>query len=98
MSANDKDNIIYVGKKDLMAYVLAVTTQAGMNDEIKIKARGRSINKAVDVSQISINRFLKEWKITGTQIGTEERPADPEHPQERSGPQRISFIEITMSK
>ena len=92
------DNTVYVGSKDAKTYVFAVTTQANMNNQIFIKARGRSISRAVDVSQISINRFLKDWKIKEVKIGTEERPITNEHDDSGKELQKVSFIEIEIIK
>lgn len=66
------DNIIYVGKKPTMSYVLAVITQFSDGiPEVNIKARGRSISRAVDVVEVVKNRFVQgvSYKID---IGTEE--------------------------
>jgi len=40
-----EDNVIYIGNKTVMSYVLAVVTQFnnGLSDEVLIKARGRAI-------------------------------------------------------
>ncbi len=55
------DNIIYVGNKPVMNYVLAVVTQFNNGaNEVLIKARGRAISRAVDVAEIARNRFLTE--------------------------------------
>ena len=73
------ENVIYVGKKPPMSYVLAVVTQfnASGSDEVIIKARGRSISTAVDAAEISRNRFVmdaivKEIKISTESITNEE--------------------------
>jgi DNA-binding protein len=50
-------NVIYIGKKDVMAYVLSAVLQLSQSQFVVIKARGRAISKAVDVSQVLINRF-----------------------------------------
>ncbi|MCX6815228.1 MAG: DNA-binding protein Alba [Candidatus Aenigmarchaeota archaeon] len=67
------DNMVYIGKKPTMAYVLAVITQfgSGQNDVI-IRARGKSISKAVDVAEIVKNKFVKDAKVAQINIGTEE--------------------------
>ncbi|MBU1197104.1 DNA-binding protein Alba [Candidatus Micrarchaeota archaeon] len=66
-------NIVYVGKKETMAYVLAVVTQFNQgSQEVHLKARGRSINKAVDISQIVKNRFVPTLTIKNVDIATEE--------------------------
>ena len=67
------DNVIYIGKKPSMAYVLAVVTQFGSGtNEIVIKARGKAISKAVDVAEIVRNKFAQDAKVTGIEIGTEK--------------------------
>ena len=68
-----KENVIFIGQKTAMNYVMACFTviQAGMK-EIVIKARGRAISRAVDVAEILKNRFMQnQVKITGVVIGTE---------------------------
>ncbi len=66
------DNIVYVGKKPTMSYVLAVITQfSGGIPEVNVKARGRSISRAVDVVEVVRNRFVQGVKYS-IDIGTEE--------------------------
>ena len=66
------DNIIYVGKKPTMSYVLAVITQFSDGiSEVNIKARGRSISRAVDVVEVVKNRFVQGVNYD-IDIGTEE--------------------------
>lgn len=68
------DNVIYIGRKPSMSYVLAVITQfTDGRKEVHIKARGRAISRAVDVAEIVKNRFINEVKVKNIQIGTEER-------------------------
>jgi DNA-binding protein len=71
------DNVVFVGRKPTMSYVLAVITQFtdGLK-EVHVKARGRSISRAVDVSEIVKNRFLGDVKIKSIDIGTEEREVE----------------------
>ncbi|MEM5792766.1 MAG: DNA-binding protein Alba [Candidatus Aenigmatarchaeota archaeon] len=71
------DNVIYIGRKPTMSYVLAVITQFSDGvKEVNIKARGRSISKAVDVAEIVKNKFLPDIKIKNIEIGTEEREVE----------------------
>ncbi|MGB7969904.1 MAG: DNA-binding protein Alba [Methanobacterium sp.] len=68
-----EENIVYVGNKPVMNYVLAVVTQ--MNDgnpEVSIKARGRAISRAVDVAEIVRNRFITDAELGDINIRTEE--------------------------
>ncbi len=68
-----EENTVYIGNKETMAYVMAVVNQFNSgSDEVFIKARGRAISKAVDVAEITKNRFLKEANITGIETDTEE--------------------------
>ena len=66
------DNVIFVGKKPIMAYVLAVVTQLNSGkDEVHVKARGQSISKAVDVVEIVKNKFMPDVKVASIDIGTD---------------------------
>ena len=66
------ENVIYVGKKPPMSYVLAVVTQFNSGSaEVVIKARGRSISTAVDTAEIVRNRFVTDAELIGVKIGTE---------------------------
>ncbi|BBD72661.1 DNA-binding protein [Sulfodiicoccus acidiphilus] len=87
-------NVVLVGKKPVMNYVLAALTLLNQGvSEIVIKARGRSVSKAVDTVEIVRNRFLpdkvevKEIRI-GSQVVTSQ-----------DGKQsRVSTIEIAIKK
>ena len=67
------ENVIYVGKKPPMSYVLAVVTQFNTSgsDEVIIKARGRAISTAVDTAEIVRNRFVTDAELKDIKIGTE---------------------------
>lgn len=68
------ENVIFVGKKPSMAYVLGVITQfSDGNNEVHIRARGKSISRAVDVAEIVRRRFASDVKLKSIEIGTEER-------------------------
>jgi DNA-binding protein Alba len=68
------DNMIFVGKKPSMAYVLGVITQfSDGKSEVHIRARGRAISRAVDVAEIVRRRFVNGVKLKSIDIGTEER-------------------------
>ena len=67
------DNIVYVGAKSPMNYVLAVITQFQNGAEkVDIKARGKAISKAVDVAEIVRNTFTKGDLKKEITTGTEE--------------------------
>jgi DNA-binding protein Alba len=79
-----------------MSYVLAIITSfsGGSAKEITLKARGQAITTAVDVAEITRNRFMKDLKVDKIAIGTAEMP--PREGESRS--RMVSTIEITMSK
>ena len=68
-----ENDFIFVGKKPLMSYVLAVLTHVNSgHDHVFIKARGVMISKAVDISQVIKRKFSKDLKVGNLEIGTEE--------------------------
>jgi DNA-binding protein len=72
--------------------VLAVVTQFNNGaDEVLIKARGRAISRAVDVAEISRNRFLTEANVRDIAISTESLSTE-------TGETNVSAIEITVGK
>ena len=87
------DNVVFVGRKPTMSYVLAVITQFtdGLK-EVHVKARGRSISRAVDVAEIVKNRFLGDVKVKSIEIGTEEREV------EEGNKINVSTIDIHLTK
>jgi DNA-binding protein len=89
-------DVIFVGNKPPMSYVLAIITSlsSGNSKEITLKARGQAITTAVDVAEIARNRFVKDLKVTKIAIGTAEMP-----PREGENKSRmVSTMEITLSK
>ena len=50
-------NVIFVGTKPIMTYVTATLTQLSTQPTVTIKARGKRITQAVDVSQMIVKRM-----------------------------------------
>jgi len=50
-------NVIFVGTKPIMTYVTATLTQLSNQPTVTIKARGKRITQAVDVSQMIVKRM-----------------------------------------
>ncbi len=75
-----EDNTVYIGNKQVMNYVTAVMTQfnEGKTDEVDLMARGRAISRAVDVAEITRNRFLPNIEVNSIDIGTEEIETEEE--------------------
>ena len=87
-------NIVYIGKKPVMSYVLAVITcfNTANTKEVTLKARGQAITTAVDTAEITRRRFMEGMKIGKIQLGTEEMPV------EEGGTRAVSTIEITLTR
>ncbi|HNX39970.1 MAG TPA: DNA-binding protein Alba [Methanothrix sp.] len=87
-----EDDVVFVGNKPVMNYVLAVVTQfnSGAKD-VRIMARGRAISRAVDVAEVSRSRFLPDVAVKGISISTEVLNTD-------RGETNVSAIEIILGK
>ncbi len=95
-SSSREPNVIYVGRKPPMNYVLGIITSFSGSDtkEVTLKARGQAINTAVDAAEITRHRFMKNLGIGKITIGTEEMP-----PREGENKARmVSTIEITLAR
>ena len=93
---SSNSNIIYVGRKPPMNYVLAIVTAFSEAEvkEVTVKARGQAITTAVDAVEIARRKFVKEMVADKIVIGTEEMP-----PREgESNPRNVSTIEITLKR
>jgi DNA-binding protein len=88
-----EENVVYIGNKPVMNYVLAVVTQMNSgNPEVMLKARGRAISRAVDVAEIVRNRFMTDLTVGSIDICTEEMTS-------REGSNsNVSAIEIQLCK
>ena len=84
---------IYIGKKPLMAYVTSTLIQLSNIPCVTIKARGMSIGRAVDVSQI-ISRKTENagYSIGKIQIGSETLESKDGRPR------NVSTIEIEVKR
>jgi len=82
-------NIVYIGRKPTMNYVLAVMTNFNSSDmkDVTIKARGQAITTAVDVAEIVKRRYMKDLNVSDITIGTEEIQ------QQEGGTRNVSTIE-----
>ncbi len=64
------DSKVFIGRKKSMAYVMAAMIV--LNEApVRLLARGRSISRAVDVSEILINKFVKGASYGSVKISTE---------------------------
>ena len=84
---------IYIGKKPLMAYVTSTLIQLANQPSVTIKARGLSIGRAVDVSQIILKRMENAgYSIGDIKIGSETVQA------EDGRTRNVSTIEIQVNR
>ena len=93
-SGNTKpSNEIFIGKKPLMTYVTATLVQLANEPSVTIKARGKSIPRAVDVAQIIVKRMdTLGYKIDGVKIGSETVQSD------EGKTRNVSTIEVAVSR
>ena len=70
--SNESRDVVFIGKKPLMAYVTSTLIQLANIPSVTIKARGMSIGRAVDVSQI-ISRKTENagYSIGNINLGSE---------------------------
>ena len=85
----ERSNTVYIGRKPVLNYVLACMTlfKSG-HGEIVVKARGRSISRAVDVVEVLRNRFMPNAEVVKIEIGTDRIETDDR------GPSNVSTIGI----
>jgi len=86
---------VLIGKKPVMNYVLAcITLFHSGQKEVNVKARGKSITRAIDVVEVVRRKFLPDVKIKKIGIGTDQIA-----PQEQSDTlTNVSTIEITLQR
>ena len=93
MPRKREDNIVYIGKKGTMGYVLAVVTQFNNGAaDVTVKARGKLISRAVDVVEIVRHRFMLNAQVKDILISTEELTS------EDGSKNKVSSIEIKLQK
>ncbi len=86
------ENVVYVGSKPPMSYVLAVISRFSDSDDVVIKARGRAISRAVDIAEITRNRFATDTEVKEIKISTENLT------NEEGRTSNVSSIEIYLVK
>ena len=89
-----ESNVVYIGRKPPMSYVLAIITSftRSNTEEVTLKARGRAITTAVDAAEIARRRFMKDLNVGRITIGTEELQ------QEEGGTRNVSTMEIRLTR
>ena len=89
----EERNVIFIGTKPIMTYVSATLTQLSTRPTITIKARGKRITQAVDVSQMIIKRMdTVGYVISDVRISSDSLTS-------QDGKQRnVSNMEIDITK
>lgn len=89
------DHTVFIGSKPFMNYVTGVVMQFTTQNanEVVVKARGKFISRAVDVSEVAVKRFLENT------VAMKDIKIDSEEFENKEGRQvRVSTIEITLTK
>ncbi|HQN76330.1 MAG TPA: RNA-binding protein [Methanomassiliicoccales archaeon] len=84
-------NVMFIGKKPIMSYVLTAIPKLEKLGGLTIRARGMSISKAVDIALIIRDRYVKDCRIDGIDVRTEVLGGENEEKV------KVSSIEIRLS-
>ncbi len=88
-----RDNVVLIGGKPVMNYVVACLTYFNSGEkEVIVKARGKAISRAVDTIELLRRAFVKDLKLKEIKIGTEEIT------REEGKKSNVSTIELAVSK
>ena len=69
----EQANLVRIGKKPIMNYVVACVTLFNSGaEQIMVRARGQAITKAVETVLMLRDSFLKDLEIEDITIGSEE--------------------------
>ena len=69
----EQSNLVRIGKKPIMNYVVACVTLFNSGaEEVMVRARGQAITKAVETVLMLRNSFVKDLDIEDITIGSEE--------------------------
>jgi len=93
LTEKPRGNIVLVGRKPVMNYVIACLTFFNAGEkEVVVKARGLAISSAVDTVELLRRSFAKDLQVKSIEIGTEEM-VRPEGQRAN-----VSTMEITVTK
>ena len=92
MDDKPKRDLVIMGVKPIMNYVVACLTLFNDgNETVKVRARGKHINKAVDTVQLLKRVFLRDLVVRKTMIGTDQLIRDD------GNEAKVSTIEIIIA-
>jgi len=86
-------NIVFIGKKPILTYVNATLTLLSNEPTVTVKARGKNITIAVDVSQMIVKRMnAVGYRVSNVRIFSERLTS-------LDGKERnVSVMEIDVSR
>ena len=89
----ERTNTVFVGRKPTLNYVPACMTlfKSGQED-VKVKARGRAISRAVDAVEVLRNRYMPDLQVSNITIGTEYLESE-----QTNQTSNVSTIEILLN-
>ncbi len=92
----NNENTVFIGGKPFMNYVTAVVMQFTTRGarEVIVRARGKFISRAVDVSEVASKKFLKEHNIEVKNIKIDSEEFDNKEGKRIN----VSTIDITLAK
>lgn len=88
-------SIVYIGKKPVTNYVVAIMTALNSREsegKVILKARGQAITQLVNVVEVLRNKFLRDIEISDINIGTEELEGFDDRPR------KVSTMEIILKR
>jgi len=92
MTEKPKRDLVIMGVKPVMNYVVACITLFNEgNETVKIRARGKHINKAVDTVELLRRVFLRDLVVRKTRIDTDLLVRDD------GNEAKVSVIEIVIA-
>ena len=92
MTEKPKRDLVIMGVKPVMNYVVAcITLFNDGNETVRIRARGKHINKAVDTVELLRRVFLRDLVVRKTSIGTDLLTRDD------GNEAKVSIIEIVIA-
>lgn len=91
-----QENVVFIGKKPFMNYVTSAMMQftSDGRNEVIIKARGKNINRAVDVAVLVSKKFSKDQKVVIKDVKIDGEQLENKNQKKTT----VSTIEITLAK
>ncbi len=92
----NNENTVFIGGKPFMNYVTAVVMQFTTRGarEVTVRARGKFISRAVDVSEVASKKFMKEQGIEVKNIKIDSEEFDNKEGKRIN----VSTIDIVLAK